>query len=107
MDRHMKGIAILGSTGSIGQQTLDIVRAFPQEFRVVALSAWDNRDLLLRQAREFKPNLLFGQSLSLKEGDAPPGCKVVRDLADIVSDSHVEMVVLAVVGGIGLMPALQ
>lgn len=48
-----KRIALLGSTGSIGQQTLDVVRAFPEQFQVVALAARQNVELLASQAREF------------------------------------------------------
>jgi 1-deoxy-D-xylulose-5-phosphate reductoisomerase len=51
----MKGVSILGSTGSIGEQTLDIVRLHPDRFKVSALSAGTNVDLLERQVREFKP----------------------------------------------------
>ncbi len=51
-------IAILGSTGSIGRQTLDVVRAFPDRFRVVALAARGNIALLAEQAREFAPEIV-------------------------------------------------
>ena len=52
----MKRIVVLGSTGSIGRQTLDIVRAFPDEFEVVGLAAGNNNELLMEQVKEFKPN---------------------------------------------------
>ena len=51
----MKHISILGSTGSIGTQTLDIVRKFPDEFKVVGLTTNKNSELLLKQIKEFKP----------------------------------------------------
>ena len=51
----MKQIAILGSTGSIGTQTLDVVRQYPSEFSVYALSAHRNVELLIQQALEFNP----------------------------------------------------
>ena len=51
----MKQIAILGSTGSIGTQTLDVVRQHPKEFSVYALSAYRSIDLLIKQALEFNP----------------------------------------------------
>ncbi len=54
--RH--GITVLGSTGSIGRQTLDVVRAFPEHFQVVALAARGNVALLAEQAREFAPELV-------------------------------------------------
>lgn len=54
----MKGISILGSTGSIGIQTLDVVRLHPDRFRVAALAAGSNVDLLERQVREFQPSVV-------------------------------------------------
>ncbi|HSP55883.1 MAG TPA: hypothetical protein VLS25_09880, partial [Dehalococcoidia bacterium] len=54
----MTGLAILGSTGSIGRQTLDVVRSLPDRFDVIALSAGSNVTLLEEQAREFRPRLL-------------------------------------------------
>src|SRR4051794_24014552 len=51
-------IALLGSTGSIGQQTLDVVRCFPGQFQIVALAARSNISLLSQQAQEFKPSLV-------------------------------------------------
>ena len=58
----MKRLAILGSTGSIGRQTLDIVRAFPDEFTVVGLSAGSNLDLLVEQAAEFRPQVVSSET---------------------------------------------
>ncbi len=51
----MKKIVVLGCTGSIGRQTLDIVRAFPDEFEVVGLAAGTNVELIYEQVREFSP----------------------------------------------------
>ena len=56
------GLVVLGSTGSIGRQTLDVVRAFPDRFRVVGLAAGSNIDLLQKQAAEFNPTLLYTPS---------------------------------------------
>ena len=53
-----RSLAILGSTGSIGRQTLDVVRAYPDHFRVVALAARGNAVLLAEQAREFGADLV-------------------------------------------------
>src|SRR5437588_610135 len=58
MTQFPKNIALLGSTGSIGQQTLDVVRRFPEYFRIVALAARSNVSLLEQQAREFEPSLV-------------------------------------------------
>jgi len=51
----VKNLAVLGSTGSIGQQTLDIVRALPDRFRIIGLAAGSNHNLLFTQIQEFKP----------------------------------------------------
>ena len=51
----MTRVAILGSTGSIGRQTLDVIRAHPERFEVVGLAAWSNIDLLAQQVAEFSP----------------------------------------------------
>ena len=51
-------LAILGSTGSIGQQTLEVVRAQPHRFRIVGLAAGRNIDLLAKQIKEFKPRFV-------------------------------------------------
>jgi len=55
MNRKPKSLAILGSTGSIGTQTLDIVRAFPDQLRVIGLACDKNIELLTSQVREFRP----------------------------------------------------
>ncbi len=55
----LKKLAVLGSTGSIGQQTLDIVRAMPDRFSIVGLAAGDNHTLLMQQIQEFKPEFFY------------------------------------------------
>ena len=54
----MKSLCILGSTGSIGTQTLDVVRQFPDEFNVEALASCSNLELIEKQVREFKPSVI-------------------------------------------------
>lgn len=54
----MKAITLLGSTGSIGTQTLDIVRQYPDQFRLVGLAAGRNVELVAAQVREFKPEIV-------------------------------------------------
>ena len=53
----MKKISILGSTGSIGTQTLDIVNQYPDQFRVVGLATRSNVDLLAQQVKQFRPEI--------------------------------------------------
>jgi 1-deoxy-D-xylulose 5-phosphate reductoisomerase len=55
-------VAILGSTGSVGRQTLDVIRRMPERFRVVALAGGSNHTLLEDQAREFHPDLVCCQT---------------------------------------------
>ncbi len=78
MGTTLKGIVVLGSTGSIGRQTLDVIRSFPDEFTLVGLAGGSNRSLLAEQAREFRPALVWHQT---EEGRAPsstfPGCRFV------------------------------
>ncbi|MFP3975897.1 MAG: 1-deoxy-D-xylulose-5-phosphate reductoisomerase [Dehalococcoidia bacterium] len=90
----MKRIALLGSTGSIGQQTLEVVRAFPDHLSVVALAAGSNVGLLEKQAEEFKPKLVH------IGGKGP-------SLEDIASHRDVDLVVVATSGKAGLMPLLS
>nr|MDA8387309.1 1-deoxy-D-xylulose-5-phosphate reductoisomerase [Nitrospiraceae bacterium] len=54
----MKKIAILGSTGSIGKSTLQVIERYPERFRVAALSACKNHELLLEQIKKFRPEVV-------------------------------------------------
>lgn len=54
----MKRLSVLGSTGSIGMQTLEVVRAHPEAFEVVAMAAGRRLDLFAQQVREFRPHLV-------------------------------------------------
>lgn len=109
-----KRLAILGSTGSIGTQTLNIVRAFPEHFSVEVLTAQHQADLLIQQATEFRPNaVVIGEdSLYAKVNDAlsPLDIKVfagAESIAQIVGMSSIDLVVVALVGYAGLMPTYQ
>ena len=106
-----KRIAVLGSTGSVGRQTLDVVRQFPDTFQVVALVARSNVTLLAEQVREFHPSLVacFGGTPAIER-------EVRRELPDailgeeglIAAATHpdVDIVVAATSGLIGLRPTL-
>jgi len=72
MTGKIKQLAVLGSTGSIGQQTLEVVRAFPHRFRVIGLAAGKNIDLLAKQVSEFRPRLVYFQ------GGSPGGYRCYR-----------------------------
>lgn len=108
----MKKISILGSTGSIGTQTLDIAR-LNHDVDVVALSAHKNIDLLEKQIREFKPQVAAiweetdANSLSdrVKDLDVKV-CFGMEGLIEVASISDADIVVTAVVGMIGIGPTI-
>lgn len=109
-----KKIAILGSTGSIGTQTLDVVRDNPDRFEVYAISANKSIDLLVKQAREFLPEVvcIADESLyeSLKEQLADLPIKVwagKEAIAQMVTFPSIDIVVAAMVGYAGLYPTIE
>lgn len=109
----MKKIAILGSTGSIGTQTLEIVDRFP-EIKVVALAAKENIDLLEAQVRRYKPSLVAmgnpDKALELKQRLADMDVTVSGDmdgLVEVATAAEAQTVVTAVVGMIGIRPTLE
>ena len=110
----MKQIAILGSTGSIGTQTLDVVRQHPDEFSVYALSAHRSVDLLIQQALEFNPVVVciadetLYQPLRDALSDLP--IKVMageKAIAEMVTMHAIDVVVAAMVGYAGLKPTIE
>ncbi len=106
MDSRLIGIALLGSTGSIGTQTLDIVRQFPDRIKVVGLSANNSTKLLSSQIDEFKPKLFNCPSLSSEmKNDKLNGSKHCS-YEDMVTDKDVDLVVTATVGDIALLPTV-
>ena len=111
----VKQLAILGSTGSIGVNTLDVVRAHPDRFKVVALTAAKQVDLLAQQCAEFKPaiavvadadgaarlsKLLLEKKINTQVMYGPEA------LTSAVTESHCDTVMAAIVGAAGLVPAL-
>ncbi len=110
----MKQLAILGSTGSIGTQTLDIVRDNPDKFGVYAICAHRSVDLLIEQAREFKPEVvcIADESLypQLQEALKDEPCKVwagADAIAEMVTFQPIDIVVAAMVGYAGLRPTME
>ncbi len=109
----MKHIAILGSTGSIGTQTLEIVRANPDKFKIIALSAGSNSKLLLQQIKEFQPKLVSVLTKELAEelrNDVNSSTTIVYgDEGLILTATHpdVDFVVTAIVGSVGLKPTIE
>ncbi len=100
----MKGIALLGSTGSIGTQTLDVIGDFPGRFDVHALAAGRNLPLLEQQIEEFRPSMVYCEGALGEESSLSRyGCEVA-DLRDIVRAPEVDLVVTATVGDVALEP---
>ncbi len=110
----MKNIAILGSTGSIGTQALDVIRAHPDKFRVEVLTANGNADLLIAQAIEFQPNAVVitdeSKYIAVKEALASHPIKVfsgAQALCEVVQFEDVHLVLTALVGYAGLNPTIH
>jgi 1-deoxy-D-xylulose-5-phosphate reductoisomerase len=109
----MKRLSILGSTGSIGMQALEVVRAHPEAFEVVALAAGRRLDLFAQQVREFRPHLVSvasrdgAQELQERLRGLPVKiCSGEEGLSEVAAYSDAELTLLAVVGAMGLKPAL-
>lgn len=110
----MKQIAILGSTGSIGTQTLDVVRQYPNEFSVYALSAHRSVDLLIQQALAFNPAVVciadehYYTRLRDALSDLPIKVMAGMDaIAQMVTMPDIDVVVAAMVGYAGLRPTME
>lgn len=111
---HKRSLAILGSTGSIGTQALDVVRANPEAFAVEVLSAQNNADLLIQQAAEFRPNVVVIGNEDRYDAVVgaldPLGIKVYAGngaLASVVQMDSVDLVLTSMVGYAGLLPTLK
>ena len=110
----MKKIAILGSTGSIGTQTLDVVREHSDELQVVALAAGTNKERLKEQIKEFHPKLVSlsdeKKAQELKEELAGEQVEVVcgmEGLIEVAGVDSADVVVTAVVGMMGILPTME
>ena len=113
MDRQ-KNIAVFGSTGSIGTQTLDIIEANPELFKVSVLTANKNWELLARQAEKFKPEKVVIADKEyypqLKESLKNFNIEVLsgkEDLAQAATSDNIDLVVAALVGYSGLIPTIN
>ncbi len=112
---HKKRIAILGSTGSIGKQALEVIEEHPEDFEAEILTAWCNVPLLAEQARKFKPNaVVIGQDhlyeRLLDELSDQPDIKIFAGpdaLEQVVTFDTIDLVLTAMVGFAGLRPTLS
>lgn len=114
MERKKKQIAILGSTGSIGTQALDVIEQHPERFEVYAITANNNIDLLIEQAIKFSPEIVvIANDINyspLKEALQSYPIKVwagIEAISDIVQNEEVDIVLAAMVGFSGLKPTVS
>ena len=99
----MKNVVVLGSTGSIGTQTLDVIGAFPDRFRVVGLAAGNNRGLLQQQIARFKPRHVC----SIAPFESQPTGVAVTSMEEMVCLPEVDLIMVATTGAVGLIPTLN
>ena len=106
MGGSVKGLAILGSTGSIGTQTLDIVRAFPDDFSVVALAARRNLSLLESQVREFKPKMVSCEGTDIEKAPLLSNGSIDCSMEEMARHPEVDLLVTATAGDAALGPTV-
>ncbi|MBR9656332.1 MULTISPECIES: 1-deoxy-D-xylulose-5-phosphate reductoisomerase [Bacillus cereus group] len=108
----MKNISLLGASGSIGTQTLDVLRSHPDQFRLVAFSVGKNIDYAVKVIQEFSPQIVSVQREEdvLKLQAVSGNTKIVygsEGLLEVALHPDAEVVVNAVVGSVGLLPTLR
>ena len=110
-----QAITILGSTGSIGKNTLDVIAQHPQNFSVYALTAYQNIDLLLQQCQQFSPQHVVIVDEAAAENFITNAkaidltCEIhvgVQALVEVAAAEQVQIVMAAIVGAAGLLPTL-
>jgi 1-deoxy-D-xylulose-5-phosphate reductoisomerase len=107
------GIALLGSTGSVGEQALDVIRQAPERFRVAALAAGRSAAKLAAQAHEFRPGavgLADDTEAAGLAAELPPGCRLAvgpEAVAELAAADGAEVVLNGVTGSAGLTPTLR
>jgi 1-deoxy-D-xylulose 5-phosphate reductoisomerase len=109
----LTGVALLGSTGSIGEQALEVIRDAPGRFRIEALAAGRSAEKLAAQAREFRPaavGLVDETRAAGLAADQPPGCRLAvgpEAVAELAAADGVELVLNGITGSAGLAPTLR
>ena len=99
----IKQVAVLGSTGSIGRQTLEVISTHPKHFRIIGLAAGKNCNLLTRQIKQFKPRFVYSQDKKARLANAKGKFLSLEEMA---SHPEVDIVVMATSGKWGLQPTL-
>lgn len=109
----MKKISLLGATGSIGTQTLDVISSHSNEFQLVAMSVGKNIDLALKQIHKFRPTLVSVQEkhdYDMLLNEVPSSVKLVHGsegLIEVAANNDADILVNAITGSIGLSPTLE
>ena len=106
MNRSKKNISVLGSTGSVGAQTLEVARSYPEDFNIVCLGANKNTQILKEQILEFQPQAIscdFHKELSANGEIA----EEIMSLSEIATYEGVDTVVVATSGNVALIPTFQ
>ena len=106
MGRSVRNLAILGSTGSVGTQTLDVVRSYPDDFRVVGLAARKSIRLLEDQVKEFGANMVSCEGSPAEKASLLSNGCAEYGMEEMVRHPDVDTVVAATVGDIALKPTL-
>jgi 1-deoxy-D-xylulose-5-phosphate reductoisomerase len=107
------GVALLGSTGSVGEQALDVIRAAEGRFRVVALAAGRSAERLAAQARELRPaavGLVDETQAAALAAELPPGCRLAvgaEAVAELAAGDDADVVLNGITGSAGLAPTLR
>jgi 1-deoxy-D-xylulose-5-phosphate reductoisomerase len=108
MENSPLRVALLGSTGSIGRQTLDVIRQFPDRFTITALAAGQNAEELARQVAEFHPHYVYAERDSAGLRDAIEAAGSVRaGMDDMATAEDVDILLVGTAGAAGLTPTLQ
>jgi 1-deoxy-D-xylulose-5-phosphate reductoisomerase len=109
-----KNISILGSTGSIGLQTLDVVSSFPNKFRIIGLAAKDNLTVLAEQVKKFSPKIVSvdtEESAGILQGKLGKTNTVVyfgsEGLTRIATHKDADTIVVAIPGSVGIIPTME
>ena len=106
MGKLVRNLVIIGSTGSVGTQTLDVVRAFPDDFKVVALVAGSNFELFEQQIIEFKPEWIHSNCTKEQKFKLNSHGWFEKSIEEIVALQSVDVIVTATSGDIALLPTL-
>jgi 1-deoxy-D-xylulose-5-phosphate reductoisomerase len=108
----MKEIILLGSTGSVGKNVLSVIRSFPGQFRVKAVSSYENLDLLIKQAEEFCPEIIIlgrEELYTRLKSEVPDKTRIIageKALLEVCSTEKADMVFMAIAGTAALSPLI-